>query len=117
MQAQFIGTEINHGPRRRFIFANADFPDKIIDLEAGQGWAIKGRRRQQTVLCLKGSIWVTQEGDIRDYILEEGDAFLITRPGLVLVRAFKPARLGYCEDFDPAPAETSWRSDASRWVS
>jgi len=102
MQAQFLGIEINHRSKRRFVFANVGSPDKIIDLNAGQGWSVKGRRRQQTVLCITGSIWVTQEGDIADYLLEEGDAFLITRPGLVLVRALQSACIGYCESCDAA---------------
>lgn len=102
MQPQFLGTEINHRPRRGFVFANVSSPDKIVDLKAGQVWAIKGRRRRQTLLCLKGRIWVTQENDIQDYVLEKGEAFLVTRPGLVMVQAFKPACVGYCEDFDAA---------------
>jgi hypothetical protein len=97
MQAQLLGTKINRRPKRRFVFTNVGSPDRIINLNAGQGWSVKGRRRQQTVLCLTGNIWVTQKGDLKDYLLEEGDAFLITRPGLVLVRALKPACIGYCE--------------------
>jgi hypothetical protein len=54
--------------------------------------------RQQVIYCLEGSVWVTQEGDIHDYVLDEGDAFVITLPGKVLVRAFKPARIGYTEN-------------------
>ena len=97
MQAQLLGSGSNPHPTRRFVFTNVSSPDKIIDLNTGQGWSVKGQRRQQTVLCLAGNIWVTQEGDLKDYLLEEGDAFLITRPGLVMVRALKPACIGYCE--------------------
>jgi len=105
MQPQSLGTEINHRPRRQFIFANVSSPDKIVDLKAGQVWAIKGRRRRQIVFCLKGRIWLTQENDIQDYVLEEGDAFLITRPGLVTVRALGAACIGYCEDLDRASTQ------------
>lgn len=96
MQPHVSTIESAHRSAGRFIFTNVSSPDKIVDLELGQGWALKGRRGQQTVLCLEGSIWVTQEGDIRDHVLEKGDAFLITRSGLVLVRALRPARVGYC---------------------
>ena len=88
---------------QRFIFSNLSRPDKVVDLNRGQGWGVKGKRRQQTLYCLQGSLWVTQECDIRDYLLEEGDAFLITLPGLVLVRALTPARIGYAESIEPAP--------------
>ena len=46
---------------------------------------------------------MTQEGDIRDYMLEAGDAFLITLPGLVMVRAMTTARLGYAESLMAEP--------------
>jgi hypothetical protein len=88
---------------QRFIFSNLNQPDTTVDLAAGQGWGVRGKRRQQTLFCLQGSLWVTQECDIRDYLLEEGDAFLITLPGLVMVRAMTPARLGYAERLMAAP--------------
>lgn len=103
MQPQFSDIENKNRAARRFVFTNVNPPDKIIDLEAGRSWSLKGRRRQQTLLCLKGSIWITQEGDIRDYLLEEGDAFLVTLPGLVLVRALGTARVGYCESLHTVP--------------
>ena len=87
----------------RFTLSNLDRPDTMVDLATGQGWGVTGRRRQQTLFCLQGRVWVTQEGDIQDYLLESGDAFLITLPGLVLVRAFTPARIGYAESLLPVP--------------
>jgi len=91
------------GAQKRFFLSNLSTPDTIVDLAAGQGWGLKGKRRQQTLFCLRGSVWVTQESDIRDYVLEEGDAFLVTLPGLVLVRALTPARVGYAESIIPEP--------------
>lgn len=91
------------GAHRRFFLSNLRTPDTIVDLAVGQGWGLKGKRRQQTLFCLKGSVWVTQECDIRDYVLEEGDAFVVTLPGLVLVRALAPARVGYAESMMPEP--------------
>lgn len=88
---------------KRFIFSNLGTPDRVVDLAAGQGWRLRGKRRQQTLFCLRGRIWVTQECDIRDYVLEEGDAFLVTLPGLVVVRALAPARIGYAESVVPVP--------------
>jgi len=90
-------------PEKRFIFSNLSTPDIVVDLAAGQGWGLRGKRRQQTLFCLQGRVWVTQECDIRDYVLEEGDAFLVTLPGLVLVRALAAARIGYTESMAPVP--------------
>ncbi|BBO70125.1 hypothetical protein DSCA_40550 [Desulfosarcina alkanivorans] len=103
MNPQLMDTGNINRTAQRFSFTNLSAPDTVFDLAAGQGWRIKGRRRQQTLFCLRGSLWVTQECDIRDYVLEAGDAFLITLPGLVMVRAMRPARLGYAEHLMPVP--------------
>jgi hypothetical protein len=103
MNTQLMDTGSMVGAQKRFFLSNLSTPDTIVDLAAGQGWGLKGRRRQQTLFCLQGSVWVTQECDIRDYVLEEGDAFLVTLPGLVLVRALTTARLGYAESMMPEP--------------
>ena len=89
--------------RKQFHLANFSKPERIFNLDAGKGWGVQGKRRQQTIYCLKGSVWVTQEGDIRDYVLDEGDAFVITLPGKVLVRAFNPSRIGYSERLAVVP--------------
>ena len=103
MNHQLLNASSVMGAQNRFFLSNLSTPDTIVDLAAGQGWGLKGKRRQQTLFCLQGSMWITQEGDIRDYILEEGDAFLVTLPGLVLVRALTLARLGYSESMMPEP--------------
>jgi hypothetical protein len=103
MNHQLQETGSMMGAHRRFFLSNLRTPDTIVDLAVGQGWGLKGKRRQQTLFCLKGSVWVTQECDIRDYVLEEGDAFVVTLPGLVLVRALAPARVGYAESMMPEP--------------
>ena len=45
----------------------------------------------QTIRCLSGTLWVTQEGDSRDHLLSAGDEFVIETPGAVVVQAFAPA--------------------------
>lgn len=87
---------------QQFTFANVGMPEKRIALATGQGWAVKGRRRHQTLFCFEGRVWITQENDLRDYVIEAGQAFMITQPGLVLVRALRPSHIGYGEHFDTA---------------
>jgi hypothetical protein len=44
------------------------------------------------VSCLSGTLWLTQEGDVRDIVLEAGDDALIDRDGLTLLAALSDAR-------------------------
>jgi hypothetical protein len=45
------------------------------------------------VSCLHGSLWITQDHDSRDVILEPGDAFVMDRKGRALVSALAPSGL------------------------
>jgi hypothetical protein len=43
------------------------------------------------IACVRGAIWVTQERDLRDWILTAGQSVRLERAGLVVVYAFKDA--------------------------
>ena len=51
---------------------------ELLDIEDGEGVA---------VTCVDGAIWVTQAHDPRDVVLENGESFVLDRPGLALVSA------------------------------
>lgn len=40
-----------------------------------------------TVMCCAGTVWITQEDDLRDIFLTAGQRFTFDRPGLALIRA------------------------------
>ena len=42
---------------------------------------------------LRGSVWITQNGDRRDYYLRATRTMSLDRPGLALVQAVEPAEL------------------------
>ncbi len=50
--------------------------------------AALGRR----VECLGGVLWVTQDGDCRDIVLESGEAFAFDRAGDALISALADSR-------------------------
>jgi Protein of unknown function (DUF2917) len=45
------------------------------------------------ILVLTGCVWVTQDGDGKDYILASGDGMSVTKPGLTLVMALEDSRV------------------------
>jgi hypothetical protein len=60
--------------------------------------------RGHVVLCLDGTLWLTQEGDTRDVVLEAGDEARIDRDGLTLLHALRDAR--YVLSIDAAGSST-----------
>lgn len=45
------------------------------------------------ITCLTGRLWITQEGDRRDFVLSAGESLRIARGGLTLVSAVEASRL------------------------
>ncbi len=65
-----------------------------LEMEAGQVHVIDaGRRRRDVIRCLKGCLWVTQEGDLQDHLLATGDTFFAAQAGRILVSALEDARV------------------------
>lgn len=46
-----------------------------------------------TVRALEGSVWITQDGDIRDVVIAAGESFVLDRGTPVLLSAFGQARI------------------------
>ncbi len=47
----------------------------------------------RSVAMFEGMVWITQDGDLRDYFVGEGQTWRIERPGVVLIEAIDDARL------------------------
>lgn len=41
------------------------------------------------IICDSGNIWITQDNDRRDIILQRGDSFTLDRAGQALIHAFE----------------------------
>ncbi len=65
--------------------------NEIIDLEAQGFQRLDGDNRWRVILCTRGKIWITQECDVRDYVLEAGDMFIVSQPGSVLIEGLGDA--------------------------
>lgn len=50
----------------------------LLPIEDGAGLEVK---------CLRGVLWITQEGDREDRVIGSGESFVLDRPGLSVVTA------------------------------
>ena len=55
-------------------------------LSLGQGGSVE-------IGCESGIVWITQDNDVRDVVLNAGEHFVSDRPGTVLVYALQPTVL------------------------
>ena len=73
---------------------------KVWDLAAGE--LVQLSRAEGTLLRVtRGTLWITQERDPRDIVLEAGDTFMIERGGLTLIEAQRQTTvcvLGHCAE-------------------
>lgn len=46
-----------------------------------------------TVICKEGTVWITEEDQPRDVVLEAGACVRLKRAGLTLIQALSPAKL------------------------
>ena len=92
-----------------------------VTLPKYQTWSIDGDRRGDVISCTSGILWVTQEGDLKDYVIEAGKDFWVTRPGTVVVQALDNAQFKYSLnelhsyiEVNPQPIHHSNRSRLSQ---
>jgi len=64
---------------------------------------LDGDHRWRMIICREGMVWITQERDWRDYVLEPGDVFVVTQRGQVLVQAIEDARVEVTPSLKAAP--------------
>jgi hypothetical protein len=62
------------------------------------------------VLCLKGTVWITQENDRRDIILGAGQSFVLDHKGVAVVYALRDAAITVGAPGHIAPADEPRRA-------
>jgi hypothetical protein len=50
-------------------------------------FSVEGDSRGTKIVCRSGSCWITQEGDLKNYLLESERDFTVHRDGLIVVQA------------------------------
>jgi len=66
------------------------------------------------VTCLTGALWITEDHEHSDIILEAGESVSLRRPGLTLVMALQPASLRLSEQRETLVERVTTR--LSRWL-
>jgi hypothetical protein len=54
---------------------------------------LEGDQRGLEIHALEGSLWVTQQDDINDHVLDAGEKFILSRRGLVVIQSMGEAVL------------------------
>ncbi|NMO18373.1 DUF2917 domain-containing protein [Pyxidicoccus fallax] len=79
--------------RRRRTGAPGDGGAGPVWLERGAMWSLRAHPHEALALtCGDGQLWLTCEGDARDYVLGPGDTVRLEAAGHVVAQALKPTR-------------------------
>lgn len=46
-----------------------------------------------SLICVTGIVWITQEGDVEDHVLEQGDEFQPSRRGRIVIWALTDSQV------------------------
>ena len=65
-----------------------------IDLQRGKFLGLKDGAGS-TVTAHAGSIWITEQGSLRDVVLRPGQSYTFARRGLALLEAFSDASVSF----------------------
>lgn len=65
---------------------------ELCELQARQTWHLQGTPGMR-IECLHGCVWITQDGDCRDVVLDGGQCFLADRRSGLLLQALDAAQV------------------------
>lgn len=68
--------------------------DAVV-LEKDRFEAFRTHSRER-IVCLEGALWVTQDGVLRDYVLEAGESLDVAADAQIGVSALMPSRYRVC---------------------
>ena len=73
-------------------------PSRVrLFLEKQSVMSLKPANHQNAVQVWSGKLWITQEGDPKDYVLSAGDTFPLKHSGRVVIQAMEESVLGVSE--------------------
>lgn len=107
-----LRADLNALPQPRWgpAVADLDAGQVHLDLAVGALWQAWGDQRWRAIICRRGVIWITQERDGVDYVLQAGEIFVVTLRGLVLVQALEPASVTVTPSIRATPHARDYRT-------
>ena len=63
-----------------------------VNLKKAEVFVLSSKPNQTSIECLNGTLWITQNNDIEDYFIKEGQTFTVTKRGRVLIQGFPSGR-------------------------
>ena len=85
----------------RITNSSSDIASAVKDLKKGSVLRVEGNRSGQSICCLNGTVWITQQGDYVDRVLNIGERYLTNLPSYVLIGALNDARIKICPEGKP----------------
>jgi hypothetical protein len=76
---------------------------EVVELDAEDLWRLDGDSRWRMIVCVSGEIWITQERDVRDYVLTAGEMFIVNQRGSVLIEALRDATVEITPSLEGRP--------------
>lgn len=76
----------------------------LVAIRDGQGTRI---------VCHAGSLWITQECDVKDAVITAGESFTVRNPGLTLITALKASEITVIEPHAAVQPQTWQRAPSS----
>ena len=73
----------------------------VKDLNKGSVLRVSGNRAGQSIRCLNGMVWITQQGHNggnKDRFLNSGNKYFSSQPCFVLIQALNDSRVMICPE-------------------
>ncbi len=95
----------------RWLGTQSELTSTLVGLPGGALWSFSGHSDELTLTCHEGWLWLTREGDAKDYVLTAGACVRLDKPGRVVVQALRSARFSLGRE-EPGPEPLRCRPQA-----
>ena len=75
---------------------NLQIESPVLALAAGQSVALDDACGTIIRPC-EGTLWITQEGELEDFVVGPGEGFIVSRDGRTVLQAMQPSQVAFLE--------------------